>query len=131
MYSIMLCFVRCCQRHCIKYCSFNFARTPRMYSKQYFRVKKRLTIMSTLSFQSIHMEHGGLILSRKLPAIAIRNEMIIVGGESDCNYSTGNALKKQKIEVSCIFASCINYEFISSLFFFSTCWHRINNRLRH
>jgi len=57
--------------------------------------------MSTLSFQSIHMEHGGgLILSRKLPAIAIRNEMIIVGGESDCNYSTGNDLKKQKIEVS-------------------------------
>lgn len=45
------------------------------------------------------MEHGGLMLTRKLPAGVYQEDVIIVGGESSCYSSTGNAMKRQKIEV--------------------------------
>lgn len=47
---------------------------------------------------SIHMENGGLILTRKLPAaMGVYREEVMI--DSDCNSSTGNVIKKQKIEV--------------------------------
>ena len=56
--------------------------------------------MSMMSFQSIHIEHGGLMLARKVPADlrVYQEDVIIVGGESNCN-SSGNPMKRQKIEV--------------------------------